>query len=220
MSDELLYFLIVFADLALALAAFSRGKEWVYVFITTNLLLVAIFSGVVVNLFGFNTTVAGPFYASIFLATDALTEHYGRKEGHRSIAMGLGAQISFLLFAFLALNISSVEFTSDLHSALEMAFNTSARIVFASALAYFIAQNFDVWFFHYLKSVTDGKLLWLRNNLSTIASQTIDGIIFFSVAFYGVLPNWLEVAIVGTIAKVLVALLDTPFLYATRIIKK
>lgn len=220
MSNELLYFGVVLIDLALALLAFRMGREWLYVFIITNLLLVTSLAGNVVSIFGFNTTVAGPFYAAIFLATDALTEHYGKNEGHKSVMMGLAAQLSFVPLALLALQIQPVDFTFELHASMDSVFGLSVRVVIASAVAYFVAQNFDIWFFHKIREKTGSKNLWLRNNLSTVASQTLDGLLFFSIAFYGVIPNWIEVAITGTIAKLLIALLDTPFLYMTRAIKK
>ena len=44
----------------------------------------------------------------------------------------------------------------------------------ASMVAYFLAQYVDVTVFHYLKNLTAGKYLWIRNNGSTMVSQLID----------------------------------------------
>ena len=40
--------------------------------------------------------------------------------------------------------------------------------------AYLIAQFLDVRIFHFWKHRTGGRMLWLRNNLSTIPSQFVD----------------------------------------------
>jgi uncharacterized integral membrane protein (TIGR00697 family) len=82
-----------------------------------------------------------------------------------------------------------------------------------------ISQRFDVWFFHYLKQKTAGKKLWLRNNLSTIASQLIDSFIYqftwviaAGLSFY----EALGLALAKYIFKVFIALIDTIFIYAIK----
>ena len=83
--NELYYFIIVAVHLAIGLLAFRLGRYWLIGFIVANLLLVTALARKVVEIFGLATTVAGPFYAAIFLATDMLTEHYGKRYGHRSV---------------------------------------------------------------------------------------------------------------------------------------
>ena len=75
-----------------------------------------------------------------------------------------------------------------------------------------VSQHLDVWIFHKLKQITNGKHLWLRNNLSTLTSQFIDTTIFITISFYGVFP--ILPAIFGQyLIKVIIALLDTPIVY-------
>jgi uncharacterized integral membrane protein (TIGR00697 family) len=79
--------------------------------------------------------------------------------------------------------------------------------------------------FHRLRESTDGEALWLRNIGSTATSQALDTVIFVGVAFYvlpglGVNPG-LGLSLAGAVAlmigqylvKLLIALLDTPFVY-------
>ncbi|NQY43948.1 MAG: queuosine precursor transporter, partial [Legionellales bacterium] len=88
-------------------------------------------------------------------------------------------------------------------------------IALASISAYIMSQAHDVWAFAWLKKKTNGKFLWLRNNYSTMISQTIDTVVFVFIAFYGVY----EIEVVFTIAyttlffKLIVAFLDTPVVY-------
>ena len=62
-----------------------------------------------------------------------------------------------------------------------------------------MSQSFDVWAFHAIKSWTNGRHLWLRNNLSTIASQTIDTLLYSFVVWWGIVD--LQTAIALGIVK-------------------
>ena len=89
---------------------------------------------------------------------------------------------------------------------------STSRIIVASFTAYLISQLHDVWAFHFWRRKTRARHLWLRNNLSTMASQFIDSAIFINIAFYGVLPVWPLIA--GQwIVKMAIAVLDTPVVY-------
>ena len=116
------------------------------------------------------------------------------------------------------------------HPYLNTLFSLAPRILFGSMLAYIISQSFDVWAFNKIRKLTHGKFLWLRNNGSTLISQFIDTMIFTAVGltafswlpFEGVISTDLfwSVALATYIIKVLVAALDTPFLYLSYKIKK
>jgi uncharacterized integral membrane protein (TIGR00697 family) len=92
--------------------------------------------------------------------------------------------------------------------------------VFASLLAYLLAQLHDVWAFAFWKRVTKGRALWLRNNLSTMSSQLIDSLVFNLVAFYLFSENRMELSqfLILTLGywmfKVSIAVIDTPVVYA------
>jgi uncharacterized integral membrane protein (TIGR00697 family) len=54
----------------------------------------------------------------------------------------------------------------------------------ASMVAYLTAQFVDVSVFHALKRITKGKMLWLRNNGSTLTSQMVDSISVVLITFF------------------------------------
>jgi uncharacterized integral membrane protein (TIGR00697 family) len=106
---------------------------------------------------------------------------------------------------------------------LETIFGFLPRLALGSLLAYAVSQTFDVYFFQKIKEQKPGdKYLWLRNNGSTVVSQLIDSIIFVPIAFAPImlfgaegLPwevVW-EIFITTYLIKVIVAFLDTPFVY-------
>ena len=95
-------------------------------------------------------------------------------------------------------------------------FSLSPLAVLASMIAYLLAQFVDIRIYHFWKKLTNGKMLWLRNNFSTFASQFLDTFsVVFLLSVFGVLPwDWFfGLVLSGFIFKVIIALLDTPLLY-------
>jgi uncharacterized integral membrane protein (TIGR00697 family) len=95
-------------------------------------------------------------------------------------------------------------------------FSLSPLAVLASMIAYLLAQFVDIRIYHFWKKLTKGKMLWLRNNFSTFASQFLDTFsVILLLSIFGILPWDLFYGLVlsGFIFKVLVAALDTPLLY-------
>ena len=86
------------------------------------------------------------------------------------------------------------------------------RIILGSIVAYGVSQTFDVWIFHRIKVLLASRHLWLRNNVSTLLSQTVDTCLFITIAFYGQFP--LLPLIMGQLTvKYTIAVLDTPVVY-------
>jgi hypothetical protein len=100
-------------------------------------------------------------------------------------------------------------------SLFDFVFGNTWRAILASMIAYLFAQWFDIQVYHFWKRLTRGRLLWLRNNFSTITSQFLDSALVVTLLFYGQWPNDLIVTAVlsAWVFKMLVALSDTPFLY-------
>ena len=103
-------------------------------------------------------------------------------------------------------------------NAVNTVFGAAWRVALGSFVAYLVAQNFDIWFFHKMRERTQGRHLWFRNLGSTSVSQLIDTVIFFPIAFAGIMPNLFQVMIVAYIVQLIVAVLDTPYIYLARLI--
>ena len=218
MPNEIWWFLFLVIDFGLSLLViYLFGKKSLYVIIATNIIICNIQVIKTVEIFGFVATLGNILYGSIFLATDLLSEVYGKKEARRGIWLGFYA----LIFMTIAMQLS-LQFephSSDFsHDGMKTIFGFIPRITFASLLAYLISQNHDIWAFHFWKKKTSGNYLWLRNNASTWISQAIDRVVFVFVAFYGVFEISILLSILFTtyFIKILVALFDTPIIYLGR----
>ena len=155
-------------------------------------------------------------YPITFLITDLISEIYGQKKANRVVTAGIFASffsMGIVLLADLAPAIESSPVDDVLFSKV---FALSPVAVLASMLAYLCAQYVDIAIYHFWKRLTQGRYLWLRNNFSTFSSQIIDTTTVVGLlCLFGVIPWDLFYGLVvsGIIFKVMIAFLDTPFLY-------
>ncbi len=233
MSNELIFFFLVVLVLGSTLVAFRLGRAYLVGLVMVEAALMNIFVVKQFDLFGLAVTGGNILYGAIFLATDLLNEHYGKKEARKAVWAGFGAGVFMLLASQLTAAFTPNDYDTTAAGFAQL-FSPTMRIVVASLVSYLIVQNFDVWLFAKLKERTKGKKLWLRNNLSTITSQLIDSIFFTAAglltipalnaypAFVGFVPGEIFWQVVGftIIIKVAVAILDTPVVYASYWLKQ
>lgn len=216
MTNELLWFILLLIDFITILIAYRLwGKIGLFIWIPIAIIAANIQVTKTIELFGITATLGNIVYASSFLITDILSENYGKKEAQRGVAIGFYSLILFTLLMNIAVRFlpSPEDFVQ---SSMETIFGFLPRIMAASLLAYGFSQTHDVWAFHFWKKKWPAtKHLWLRNNLSTIVSQLIDSIVFTLAAFIGVFSEGvlIEIIISTYLLKLIVAVLDTPFVY-------
>lgn len=169
-------------------------------------------------------------FASTYLATDLLTEHYGEREARQGVWLGFSAHLAMTVLMLLALGyrpLSAEEAGEGLawalpfHDHLAAIFSPAPAFFAAGIVAFLTSQMLDIRLFGALRLATRGRHLWLRNNLSTIVAALIDNTIFSLLAFrlFAADPVPWEALIRSYILgawlqRVLLALLDTPFMYA------
>ena len=151
-----------------------------------------------------------------FLATDLLSEIYGKKRTNRVVWAGFFVSGFILFVLWLGAQFPAIPESTIDDETYNRVFQNAWRVIGASMTAYLFAQLIDVKLFHFWKDLTQGKHLWLRNNASTILSQLVDSVLVVVVLFAGVqTTDWM----IGTIFdlwlfKAILALCDTPFFYA------
>lgn len=181
-------------------------------------------------------------YPLTFLCTDIISELYGRARANFMVTVGLILNIFVLAIMWLANSLPAIDPAvqppwqsldlaapvglpdgSQLDGQVELfslVYANTVGAVFASMLAYVLAQYIDVFLFHWIKQKTAGKHLWLRNNGSTIVSQAVDSITVIMVTFGAVifaggmtLQAVLVLMVSNYIFKLAAALIDTPLIY-------
>ena len=195
------------------------GKNGLYAFAIFGTLLGNIAVCKMVDMFGFATTAGNVLYAATFLVTDILSEKYGKKDASRAVAYSFTIMILWLIGTQLIL-LFTPNANDYVNESLQVVFGLVPRITIASLAGFFCSQNLDVFLYHAIweKTGNSKRMLWLRNNGSTLTSQAVDTVIFATLAFWGLYPTNVFISILLTtyLFKAVVALLDTPFMYLAR----
>ncbi len=221
--NELIFLASVLLYLSSVLVLYKLfGKNGLFVFAVFSTLLGNIQVCKTVDIFGLSTTAGNVLYASTFLVTDILSERYGKKEAGKAVKYGLAVTILWTIGTQLTL-LFTPNANDYIHPSLQVVFGLVPRISFASLAGYICSQSIDIVLYHSIwrKTGNSQSGLWIRNNFSTLTSQAVDTLIFTTLAFWGTYPTHVFFSIMLTtyFFKAIVALLDTPFIYAARKIR-
>jgi len=224
-NQEILWLTTLALDLGFVVLLFRLfGKAGLMVAISTAIILANLQGPKLTIIFGMETSLGVIFYSSIFFATDVLSENYGRKAANKAVWMGFVVSIlvvvmlSFALLYQPSTNPASADFSARIHEAFGTIVGFAPSVVFGSLFAYITSQSFDVWAFHRIRALTGPGNLWLRNNLSTLSSQLIDTMLFSLVVWaplFGIV-NAMKLGVTKYGIKILISLIDTPFIYWAR----
>jgi uncharacterized integral membrane protein (TIGR00697 family) len=155
-------------------------------------------------------------YPITFLITDLISEIYGKKKANQIVVAGIFASFFSMGIVFLADSLPATEWSPVDNSLFSTVFGNTAIAVFASMMAYLLAQFIDIQIYHFWKRLTQGKHLWLRNNFSTFLSQFVDTFTILILLCSFDIISWDKftgLLVAGFLFKILIALFDTPFLY-------
>lgn len=164
---------------------------------------------------GVFVSVAIGLYSMTFLLTDYLGEVYGKSEALRAVYMGIIAEVLFIFAILFSINTPAAPFWGN-QEAFATVLGSASRVMVASIIAFVAAQLLDVTVFDWLKKKMSGRMLIVRNNCSTILGQTTDSILFYTIAFWGIVPSLFKLIAVTCLIKYIIAIADTPFLYFAR----
>jgi len=222
MPNELIWVLFALVNFVLFLVMYKVfGKAGIFYWIVMSTILANIQVIKIIPLFGLEASLGNIMYGTIFLGTDVLNEIFSKKDAKKAVYLGFVVMLSTLAIMQMALWFTP--HASDFASpALETIFGFMPRVVLGSLSAFIVSQLLDVNIFQWIKSkLPQDKFLWIRNNGSTMVSQLIDTLIFVPIAFWGLVPtNVLIGILISTyLIKIIVAVLDTPFIYLIKKIK-
>ena len=213
MTNELYWIILVLVNFGLILTIFKLwGRQGLYVWVGFAMVLANIQVIKTIELFGVVATLGNIIYGTTFLATDILSEIYGKKEAKKAVWIGFFTIISSTIIMWLCLKF--IPHSSDFaHESLAVIFSVMPRIALASITAYIVSNLHDVWAYHFWKKKFNK--IWIQNNLSTMISQLIDSVIFCFIAFWGSYEPqvFMQILLTTYFIKWIVAAADTPFVY-------
>jgi queuosine precursor transporter len=169
-------------------------------------------------------------YPLTFLLTDLVSELWGRRRANLMVLLGFG--MSLLMLAVLQVGVwltpselwTQAAFGFDsaqrMQEAYAVVFHNPRLLLFASMLAYLVAQLIDVRLYHFWWKVTGGRWMFVRNNGSTSISQLVDTIIVNGIFLrWGFGLEWetiWSIILWVYVCKMALALCDTPLIYLGR----
>ena len=217
----ILSLLISFGSTVLFLKLFGKSGLFAWIGICAVFANVEVL--ILVHAFGMDQTLGNTLFASSFLATDILSELYGKKDANKGVLVGIITTILFILLSTMWINYIPAEGDWAMPFVKQLFANTP-RVLIASLIAYAVSEAFDVWLYHKWWTLTEkrfgnkDKYLWFRNNFSTLFSQLVNIVIFNFGAFLGIysLSQLFSITIACYVIYIVTSLLDTPFIYLAK----
>ena len=149
-----------------------------------------------------------------YIFGDILTEVYGYKRSRRVILTGF---FCALLMSVVLIAVRYLPPAADwgFQDAYVQILGLAPRIVAASLIAYLAGEFSNSYILAKMKIWTKGRFLWMRTIGSTLVGEFIDTGLFCMIAFFGVLPASLLIAVIisNYLFKCGVEVLFTPITY-------
>lgn len=220
MNNAIILFIevaVIFSALLVCYKLF--GKYGVFAWVGIATVLANVITAKNADILGLSTAIGTVMFASTFLATDILSENHSEKDAKTAVFIGLFADVLLIVSTQIALlyKPSAIDYADD---AMRTLFSLNLRISLASMVMYFVANMADVKIFTKMKE--KGTALWLRNNVATIVCNCLENFGFIWLAFVGIYDTVtiLEIALATSAVEMIVAVLDTPFIYVARKLKQ
>ena len=194
-------------------------KQYKYLGLLTALaitfkLLNDVTAGKLVQLGIFSVSAATIFFPITYILSDIFTEVYGYSKARSRVwLLLLCSVIAGIVYSIVAFLPPAVGF--DANEAYVRVFSQVPRILVASWIAFFFGSIVNDFVLAKMKIWTKGKHLWTRTIGSTIFGEGVDTILFFTLAFYAIIPNSLLVSVVfsALFLKIAIEVVMTPITY-------
>lgn len=186
-------------------------------FFFVNTVTAELISGKLFVIGPFTVSIGSVMWPCVFITTDVTNEYFGKLMVRRLsylMAVFLGYIYALLM---VTIRIPAADFSPVSQSDYSNVFGQSNWIIVGSLVAFLVGQLVDISVYHFVRTRTKGKHLWLRSTGSTVVSQLVDTFVVSAIAF--LLPGkisvseFLSLACVSYVYKLIIALIMTPAIY-------
>jgi uncharacterized integral membrane protein (TIGR00697 family) len=164
----------------------------------------------------FELSVGAILYPLTFLLTDLITEFYGKNKANYCVKLAIIMNIMVALIIMFMDKLSATEWSKIDNFTFHKVFGFYSVAFIGSIIACYIAQLIDITIYLWIRKLTHGKWLWLRNNGSTAISLFVDtSIVIGIMTVFGILPvNQMLMLIVNSYTfKIFFTICSTPLFY-------
>ncbi len=129
-------------------------------------------------------------YPVTFLITDLIAEFYGKERARFTVKLGVALSIMVVGIIYLATSLQPTPWCLKISEEFNRVFGFFGIAFGCSLVATYCSQWLDVLLYLAIKKFTQGKLLGLRNFLSTSISLFVDTLIVLSLmTMLGAIPK-------------------------------
>ncbi|MBO7173433.1 MAG: queuosine precursor transporter [Burkholderiaceae bacterium] len=147
------------------------------------------------NLFGTKIIAIGPFTTTAallvfpisYIVNDCVTEIWGYRHARLMITLAFLINLTFIALSTIAVaNPAAPYWTGE--AAFNFVFSLTPRIAIASLLAFLFGSLINARVMAKMKAHSPNQHFSLRAVVSTVVGESIDSLIFYPIAFTGLLP--------------------------------
>ncbi len=157
-----------------------------------------------------------------YIINDCIAEVWGYRKTRLIIWTGFAANIFVALMGLVAVQIPASAFWGG-EEHFNFVFNFAPRIVGASVVAFLVGSFLNAYVMSRMKVATAGKGFSVRAVVSTLVGETADSLIFFPLAFGGLIsiPELVKLMLIQIALKTLYEILILPVtVRVVKLIKK
>lgn len=167
----------------------------------------------IVQVFGISVTAGLLVFPISYIINDCIVEVWGFRKARLIIWSGFAMNFFVVLLGTVAVALPAAPFW-DGADHFNFVFGMAPRIVFASLAAFLVGSFLNAYVMSRMKVASAGRHFSARAILSTVVGETADSLIFFPIAFGGIIA-WRELMYMMCLQIVLKSLYEVLILPIT-----
>lgn len=172
----------------------------------------------VIQVGGLTVTAGLLVFPVSYIINDCIAEVWGFKKARLIIWSGFAMNFFVVALGLIAVSLPAAPFWEG-EEHFNFVFGMAPRIVVASLIAFLVGSFLNAYVMSKMKVASQGRNFSVRAILSTIVGETADSLIFFPVAFGGVIA-WKELLLMMGLQIVLKSMYEVIILPVTiRVVK-
>ena len=172
----------------------------------------------VIQVGGLTVTAGLLVFPVSYIINDCIAEVWGFKKARLIIWSGFAMNFFVVALGLIAVSLPAAPFWEG-EEHFNFVFGMAPRIVVASLIAFLVGSFRNAYVMSKMKVASQGRIFSVRAILSTIVGETADSLIFFPVAFGGVIA-WKELLLMMGLQIVLKSMYEVIILPVTiRVVK-
>lgn len=160
--------------------------------VTANLL-----EAKIVQMFGITATAGLIVFPISYIINDCIAEVYGYKKARLIIWSGFASNFLVIILSQIVVHLPAAPFWEG-EEGFNFVFGMAPRIAVASLIAFLIGSFLNAYVMSKMKIASKGKNFSLRAIVSTLIGESADSLIFFPIAFLGLVPMEELFLLIGT----------------------